>query len=121
MLELRHLRYFVAVAEAGQISAAARRLHLAQPALSQAIHALEREVGVELLERHARGVRLTAAGLAFLRHATATIARAHAAVQAARQAGSPPEFLIGGVGALPEVAAGLIEGFRTAHSELDVR
>jgi len=61
-VELRHLRYFVAVVEEGQISAAARRLHLAQPALTQAIQALELAVGVRLLDRHPRGVTPTAAG-----------------------------------------------------------
>jgi DNA-binding transcriptional LysR family regulator len=62
---LRQLRYFVAVAEEGQITRAASRLHLAQPALSQAIAQLEEGVGVRLLERHARGVRLTPPGAAF--------------------------------------------------------
>jgi DNA-binding transcriptional LysR family regulator len=62
---LRQLRYFIAVAEEGQITRAASRLHLAQPALSQAIAQLEEQVGVQLLERHARGVRLTAPGAAF--------------------------------------------------------
>jgi DNA-binding transcriptional LysR family regulator len=55
------LRYFVTVAEEGQMTRAARKLHLAQPALSQAIAQLERELGVDLLERHARGVTLTPA------------------------------------------------------------
>ena len=61
-MELRHLRYFVAVADQGSFVRAATRLHVAQPALSRQIRGLEREVGAQLLERGPRGVRLTAAG-----------------------------------------------------------
>ena len=68
------LRYFVTVADEGQITRAAARLHIAQPALSQAIAQLESDLGVELLERHARGVTLTAAGEAFLPKARAAVA-----------------------------------------------
>ena len=60
------LRYFVTVAEEGQITRAAHKLYIAQPALSQAISQLEADLGLKLLERHPRGVRLTAAGEAFL-------------------------------------------------------
>ncbi len=62
-MDLRRLTYFIAVVEEGSISRAADRLHMTQPPLSQAVLALERELGVSLLERHARGVRPTAAGL----------------------------------------------------------
>ena len=65
-VEFRQLRYFVAVAQDGQMTRAAQRLALAQPALSQAIARLEQQVGVKLLERHPRGVSLTPAGEAFL-------------------------------------------------------
>src|SRR6202035_2948495 len=68
------LLYFVTVAEEGQITRAAARLHVAQPALSQAIAQLEEELGIELLERHPRGVTLTAAGEAFLPKARAAVA-----------------------------------------------
>ena len=57
-----HLDYFVAVAEEGQITRAAVRLHVAQPALSQAMAQLESELGVMLLTRHSRGVTLTPGG-----------------------------------------------------------
>lgn len=67
------LRYFVTVSEEGQITRAAKRLHLAQPALSQAIAQLESELGVELLVRHPRGVTLTDAGEAFLVKARAVL------------------------------------------------
>ena len=68
-----HLRYFVAVADEGQITQAARRLFMAQPALSQAISQLESELGLRLLDRHARGVTLTDAGEAFLTKARAAV------------------------------------------------
>src|SRR5476651_335290 len=68
-----HLRYFVAVADEGQITQAARRLFIAQPALSQAISQLESELGLRLLDRHARGVTLTGAGEAFLTKARAAV------------------------------------------------
>ncbi len=62
-MELRHLRYFVAVAEEGSLTVAAkRRLHTAQPSLSRQIRDLEDEVGAQLMIRGARGIELTAAG-----------------------------------------------------------
>ena len=73
MLELRHLRYFVAVAEALNFSRAADRLHMAQPPLSAAIRQLEQELGTELLLRTTREVRLTEAGSAFLDGARRTL------------------------------------------------
>jgi DNA-binding transcriptional LysR family regulator len=83
-VELRHLRYFVAVAEAGSIVHAARELNVAQPALSRQIQNLERLVGVTLLERLPHGVRVTRAGRAFLAEARRTLAAARRAVSRAR-------------------------------------
>jgi DNA-binding transcriptional LysR family regulator len=83
-VELRHLRYFVAVAEAGSIVNAARALNVAQPALSRQIQALERLVGVTLLERLPHGVRLTRAGRAFLADSRRPLLSARRAVSRAR-------------------------------------
>lgn len=97
-MELRHLRYFVAVAEAGSLKLAAeKRLHTAQPSLSRQIRDLEYEVGAQLLARSVRGVELTPAGKAFLEHARLALDQAEAAVAAARRAAAPakPSFALG--------------------------
>ena len=74
-MELRELVAFVAVAEEGGMSAASRRLHISQPALSQTVSSLERQLGVKLLERSSTGVRPTEAGAALLSEARAVLAR----------------------------------------------
>src|SRR5678815_2253151 len=85
-MELRHLRYFVAVAEAGGFVRAARELHVAQPALSRQIRDLEREVGVELIDRDPRSTRLTPGGEAVLHEARAILGDVTRAIDRARQA-----------------------------------
>lgn len=75
-VKLQQMVYFVGVAEEGQITRAARNLHIAQPALSQAIAHLETQLGVELLERHPRGVSLTDAGERFFTKARLALAAA---------------------------------------------
>src|SRR5947208_5977607 len=80
-VELRHLRYFVAVAEMENVSRAAmQRLHVSQPSLSRQIRDLEDEMGVQLLERTAKSVRLTEAGRAFLDEARAILKHTDEAV-----------------------------------------
>ncbi|MDB5850825.1 MAG: lysR substrate binding domain protein, partial [Rhodoferax sp.] len=89
-MELRHLRYFIAVAETGSLTLAAeQRLHTSQPSLSRQIRDLEDQVGVELLRRSARGVELTDAGKAFIDHARLALSQVDAAVEAARRAVLP--------------------------------
>ena len=89
-MELRHLRYFVAVAEAGSLTVAAeKKLHTAQPSLSRQIRDLEYEVGVQLMSRSVHGIELTAAGRAFLDHARLALTQAEAAAEAARRAAQP--------------------------------
>jgi LysR family hca operon transcriptional activator len=97
-MELRHLRYFVAVAETGSLTVAAeKRLHTAQPSLSRQMRDLEYEVGARLMQRHARGIELTAAGRVFLDHARIALLQVEAAAEAARRAAQPPRasFAIG--------------------------
>jgi len=86
IMELRHLRYFVAVAEELSFRRAAQRLFMEQPPLSRQIQQLEEEIGVLLLARVKRHIELTAAGQVFLDEARQTLARADHAIHAAQQA-----------------------------------
>src|SRR5262247_3188433 len=73
-MDLRHLRYFIAVAEEGHITRAAERLDMQQPPLSRLIKTMERELDVQLIRRKARGVELTDAGHAFVDNARKVLA-----------------------------------------------
>ena len=84
-MELRHLRYFVTVANEQSFTKAAHKLFTAQSSLSQQIKDLEEEVGVQLLDRSTRQIRLTQEGQAFLQHAQAALESAKLAISAARQ------------------------------------
>lgn len=96
-MELRHLRYFVAVAETENVSRAALKLHVSQPALSRQIRDLEAELGFDLLERSAKSVKLTEAGRVFLSECREVLDRVDAAVKAARAAatGQGSELRVG--------------------------
>lgn len=84
-MELRHLRYFVAVAEAQHFTRAAKALGMGQPPLSQQVQSLEREIGTPLFKRHSRGVALTDAGRAFLEDAQRILRDADQATERARR------------------------------------
>ena len=86
-MELRHLRTFLAVAETLNVSEAARRLRVTQPALSRQIKDLEWEIGYPLFVRRANGLRLTDSGATFQAHAGKVLAAAEAALHEAKQAG----------------------------------
>jgi DNA-binding transcriptional LysR family regulator len=121
--ELRHLRYFVAVAEELNFSRAAERLHMAQPPLSLAIRQLERELGTELFQRSTREVTLTGPGRALLEGARRTLAEAERAVGSAKRAAA------GEVGRLRvafswsaryETLPALGRAFREQHPDVEV-
>lgn len=102
-MELRHLRYFIAVAEELHFTRAAERLHIGQPPLSHAIQVLETDVGAKLFERSKRWVRLTPAGLLFLADARNILAMADQAAESARRAqrGEAGELRIGFTSSTP--------------------
>ncbi len=96
-MELRQLRYFIAVAEELHFTRAALRMHIGQPPLSHAIQMLEEDIGAQLFERTKRSVRLTAAGHAFLLDARRIVALTESAGEVARKAarGESGELRIG--------------------------
>lgn len=89
-MDVKQLRYFIAIAEEGSFSAAAQRVNVAQPSLSQHVLTLERDLGVTLLERSPRGVSLTQSGEILLAHAREVTAALERAVDAVRQSGAEP-------------------------------
>jgi len=122
-MELRHLRYFVAVAEEGSFLRAAGRLRVAQPALSKQIRDLEREVGVKLFERLPRGTRVTRAGEQFLGNARSALESATRAVTTARRTDSATglKFAHSDLYVYTPVLLKLLAAFRHASPETPVR
>jgi LysR family transcriptional regulator, benzoate and cis,cis-muconate-responsive activator of ben and cat genes len=123
-MELRHLRYFIAVAETENVSRAALKLHVSQPALSRQIRDLEDELGFLLLERSAKSVRLTDAGRAFLTEARAVLQRSEDAVNAARAVatGSSGELHVGYAPSLTaRILPPALRAFQTASRDVRVR
>lgn len=123
-MELRQLRYFMAVAEAGNFSRAAATLHMSQPPLSVQVKALEDELGVRLLERSNHGATLTPAGAAFLEEARAALARLESARRRAQLAGkgdigmlSVGFVSIADYGVLPPA----LKSFRAAFPQVEVQ
>ena len=122
-MELRHLRYFAAVAEKLNFSRAAEALHVAQPAISQQIRLLEKELGVRLFDRVGGKVSLTQAGAALLPHALRILQAVETARQAVGELGSLTRGTTS-LGAPPTVSGellpGLLTGFRQRHPGLEV-
>jgi DNA-binding transcriptional LysR family regulator len=123
-MELRHLRYFVAVAEELHFHRAAARLHISQPPLSQQIRALERELGVALLERNRRRVELTAAGASFLHDAREILDSVDRAGERARRIarGELGSLSIGFVGSAMFSAAlpTILRDFRASYPDVEL-
>ncbi|MEW2548158.1 LysR substrate-binding domain-containing protein [Streptomyces sp. NPDC047002] len=119
-IDLRRLRYFLAVAEELHFGRAAERLHIAQPALSRQVRALEEQVGAQLLRRDRRGTALTPAGVLLLEEAPQLLGAAEALLRrVSAAASSRPRFTIGfmpGITVTPAVRA-----LNTARPRLEVR
>jgi DNA-binding transcriptional LysR family regulator len=123
-MDVRQLRYFVAVAEELNFSQAARRLNMSQPPLSQQIKSVEDELGARLLERNRRSVRLTEPGRLFLRQARAILGQLDDAGDEVRRAarGEAGEIRIAFTGSVPmfEPFPRLIQAFRERHPAVRV-
>ena len=123
-MELRHLRYFVGIAEAESFSRAAARLHVTQPALSRQIRDLEAELGVRLFDRSTRRVRLTPEGEEVLRRSRDALVAVDALRDRARSLGGGRAGILT-VGATPQVMESVLSGFLTrygrAHPDIDVQ
>src|SRR6516165_10668897 len=124
-MELRHLRYFIAVAEEGHITRAAERLAMQQPPLSRQIRELERELDVQLFRRVARGVELTDAGRTFLDGARATFANLELSAETARRTsrGEQGRIFLGypGAAAFHPLVPRIIREFQTAFPLVSVK
>jgi len=115
-MELRHLRYFVAVAEEHNIHRAAKRLNISQPPLSLTIKQLEEELGIDLFTREGRGIQITRAGASFLDHAREIL---HAADKAKSQARSVGQGVSGTlkIGFVSSTITGILQDSVTAYKK----
>ncbi|WP_103335095.1 LysR family transcriptional regulator [Amycolatopsis sp. CA-126428] len=121
-MDLRVLRYFVAVAEERHIGRAASRLHMAQPPLSRAVRGLEDELGATLFERTPKGVALTAAGTALFDEAVALLAQAGRIRDRVTAAAGAATLTVGTLAdAAEQVGARLVPLFREQYPHVDVR
>ena len=122
-VELRHLRYFVAVAEEASFSSATRRVHVTQQVLSTQIRQLEHSVGAQLLERTSRGVRLTAAGKP---SSTRPVTYCPRSTAGSARPGTPPAPQLGrlsvglSLAASGEIRTTLLAAFQSAHPHVDI-
>jgi DNA-binding transcriptional LysR family regulator len=122
-MELRHFRYFIAVAEESSLGRAAHRLHVSQPALSQQISDLENELGLKLFTRNSRGVELTEAGRAFLIGGRRLLVTVEQAAEQAREAakGERGRLVIGSLGTgIISFLTGVLSRFRERHPLVEV-
>jgi DNA-binding transcriptional LysR family regulator len=122
-MELRHFRYFIAVAEESSLGRAAHRLHVSQPALSQQISDLEDELGLKLFTRNSRGVELTEAGRAFLIAGRRVLVAAGLAAEEAKEAakGQRGRLVIGSLGAATiSFLTGILARFREQHPLVEI-
>ncbi len=123
-MELRHLAYFVAVAEELHFARAATRLKVAEPALSRQIRQIERELNVQLLERTTRSVRLTSAGSAFLEEARRALIQVERAVSVAQQAqrGEAGQLLVGfSTSAAYDVLPRLVQAYHARYPAVEIK
>ena len=123
-MELRHLRYFVAVAEEMNFGRAAQRLAISQPPLSQQVKDLEHELGAELIDRSRRRIRLTHAGALFLEEARLALSQAEKAARTARRAqrGEIGTLSVGFVGsATYQVLPEALRSFRERYPDVELR
>jgi len=122
-MELRHLRYFVTVAEELHFGRAAERLFISQPPLSQQIQQLEREIGVSLFQRTSRSVKLTPAGEIFLRDARQILADVERAVSAAKRAARGEEGWLGigfAASATYDLLPAVLHDFRESYPAIEL-
>ncbi len=118
-MELRHLKAFVKVADEGNLTQAARQLHVAQPALGRQIRALEDELGIELFHRSAQGMALTESGKHFYDRAKALLAHSDEVLQSVRE--TPSSLQVGYVwGLFHSLTPSHVATFRQAHPKVSV-